>query len=78
MQFEEAAKRVSQKLQSHKEDGSEPDVKDVQVMLFKEKTDGPLGTHLSMRDIKVRLLVHCCAKVARWERSSRSCLTVWM
>lgn len=31
MQFEEAAKRVSQQLVTAKEDGSEPDVKEVQV-----------------------------------------------
>ncbi len=53
LQFEEAAKRVSQRLQSQKEDGSEPDMKDVQVMLHKEKVDGPLGAYLSMRDVKV-------------------------
>lgn len=52
LQFEEAAKRVSQQLVTTREDGSEPELKEVQVLLYKEKVDGPLGTYLSMRDIK--------------------------
>lgn len=44
---------MSQQLASMKEDGSEPEVKDVQVLLYKDKVDGPLGAYLSMRDIKV-------------------------
>jgi len=50
--FEQAAKAESQRIHSRREDGSEPEVKDVQVMLFKSGPGGELADSLSMRDIK--------------------------
>lgn len=50
--FEQAAKVESQRIHSRREDGSEPDVKDVQVMLFKSGPGGELADTLTMREIK--------------------------
>jgi DNA replication licensing factor MCM5 len=50
--FEQAAKQESQRIQSLLEDGGEPDVKDVQVMLFKSETGRSRVAFVSMRDMK--------------------------
>lgn len=52
LQFEQAAKNESQRIHSRREDGSEPEVQDVQVMLFKSGPGGELADSLSMREIK--------------------------
>jgi DNA replication licensing factor MCM5 len=50
--FEAAARAESQRIHSRREDGSEPEVKEVQVMLYKSGPGGELATSLSMREIK--------------------------
>lgn len=50
--FEQAAKVESERIQSRLEDGSLPEVKDVQVMLYKSGANGSLAQSVSMRDIK--------------------------
>lgn len=52
LQFEEAAKVESERIQCHLEDDSPPEVKDVQVMLYKSGANGSLAQSISMRDIK--------------------------
>lgn len=70
---------MSQQLVTTREDGSEPELKEVQVLLYKEKVDGPLGTYLSMRDIKASgPLAALCAVLAGalgagWEWRSGCC-----
>ncbi|PSC72741.1 DNA replication licensing factor MCM5 [Micractinium conductrix] len=50
--LEQAAKQESQRIQSLLEDGSDPDVKDVQVLLYKGETGRSRVPHVTMRDIK--------------------------
>ncbi|EFN58868.1 hypothetical protein CHLNCDRAFT_34202 [Chlorella variabilis] len=50
--FEQAARQESQRIQNLMEDGSDPEVKEVQVMLFKSETSRSRVPHVSMRDIK--------------------------
>ena len=50
--FEQAAKLESQRIHSKREDGTETEVPDVQVMLYKSAPGGQLADSLSMRDVK--------------------------
>lgn len=50
--FEQSAKQESQRIQNLMEDGSDPEVKDVQVMLYKSETSRSRVPHVTMRDIK--------------------------
>lgn len=71
VQFEAAAKAEAQRIRSLAEDGSEPDVADVQVMLHKSSPAGHAAHTLSMRDIKVGSW--CCEgyRACAWSAGQR-------
>jgi DNA replication licensing factor MCM5 len=50
--FEAAAKVESRRIHSRREDGSEPEVSEVQVMLHKSGPGGELADSLTMREVK--------------------------
>ncbi len=52
LQFEQAAKIEAQRIHSRREDGSEPDVKNVQVLLYKSGPGGEVSGAVSMREVK--------------------------
>jgi hypothetical protein len=71
-QFEQAAKQEALRIQTLRQDGSERDVPDVQVMLFKSVPPGAAGHGLTMRDIKVCVCVCVCVGGWVWAWVSRS------